>query len=164
MCSKEKAQDLVTRMKTLPFFGDAREFSAARKETGLALVDAASNDDHATLIVDGLMRRLHKFPVPADVYEEAAGTKPKSECYSAEEQYGPRPSHECRNCEDVGWFTHEETGTFKACWCAAGQTEEVLRIVGGLNAKFSIGGRREAEWERRQATLRSRTGAIGIRA
>lgn len=145
MCSKEKAQALVGRLKTLPFFGSPSEFGAARKEVGLALIDATADDAHATTVTDGLMRRLHKFPVPADVYEEAAGTRPKTDCYSAEFLYGPGEPIECDKCHDNGWFTDDESGKFVACQCRIGTDQFTIDMVAKLNSKFTTGGRREVK-------------------
>jgi len=138
MIERKAAAKLVKRLSGLDFYPTVPEAQDV-------LVDALATAPTlaaATVVVDDWLAANREAPKPADL--RAAGKQQEPHEYSAEGLYGQRPAVECRNCRDNGWITDEESGRFKACWCACGKQTGTLALVAGLNAKFSIGGRRES--------------------
>lgn len=142
MCNKQHARKLVDRLKVLPFYGDEDEKRQVRAEAGKALMDAAVSDDHATAIAESLLARLHRFPVPADIREEAAGTKPREAPeFDAVALYGPKPAVECGRCQDMGWFPSGKA--FEQCGCRWGRGLEdfVAKLNKPMPTRRITGGR-----------------------
>lgn len=114
--SKAHCQDLMRRLRRLPFSGDPSDATGAREEVGETLLRVAVNDAHASRIVDALMRRLHAFPVPADVLDEANASRVIADRdLSPDELYGPAPVL-CERCHGFG-SVRNESGLFEACTC-----------------------------------------------
>jgi hypothetical protein len=139
-CPESAIPPLMRRLKTLPYFGDAADFTTSRDEVGAALMAAAESEQHAKAIVDGLIRRLHRFPVPADVHEEAEGTRPARSTVA--HSFDPLDPIECLRCNDMGWYTvpgdKGRSGYFQACMCAVGR--DSLELVAKMNQRFTTTG------------------------
>lgn len=130
-CSREAAQKLIRRLRSLPFAGDAEDAAGSRQEVGQALMTHASDDAHAGRIVDALMDRLRAFPVRADVVELAANTRSAAEeYYDPVERWGPKPEL-CDSCRGLGMV--KGVDGFVACHCPDVAPPE---LVASFNAKF----------------------------
>lgn len=74
-CDRAHAQAELKRLRGLPVYGDRDDHDSIRREVGEMLVCEAVDDAHATRIVTGLLRRMTRYPTPADLLAEAEGTR-----------------------------------------------------------------------------------------
>jgi len=117
---EEFAKGLVKRLRSLPFDGDDDDATGRRREVGLALIQSAESEEHASSIVDHIIRNSKHFPVPAEVYALCQSIKTSQEC----ERCGgtgwvtggnPCSCVRCRKCSDTGWLLVPEGARRCAC-------------------------------------------------